>query len=63
MEIALKNSKKKTILLVKVKRNAKKIDLKVLEGKAEKLMVKYKNYDFEFRGLSLEDIKNTDRML
>jgi len=45
------------MLFVEVKRNAKKIDLKVLEAKASKLMGKYKKYDFEFRGFSLEDVK------
>jgi hypothetical protein len=51
------NEVKKTMLFVEVKRNAKKIDLKVLEGKAMKLMVKYKLYDFEFLGFSLGDVK------
>jgi len=28
-----------------------------LEGKAEKLTVKYKSYDFKFLGFSLGDVK------
>lgn len=56
IDIIAVNDEQKTMLFVEVKRNAKKIDLKVLEKKASKLMAKYKNYDFEFKGFSLEDI-------
>jgi len=41
------------MLFVEVKRNSKKIDLKVLEAKAEKLMAKYKGYEFLFEGFFL----------
>jgi len=34
------------------------IDLKVLAGNVEKLMLKYKNYDFKFLVFSLEDVKS-----
>ena len=57
IDIVAVNDEKKTMLFVEVKRNAKKIDLKVLEAKASKLMAKYKKYYFEFQGFSLKDIK------
>jgi len=56
IDIVAVNDEKKTMLFVEVKRNAKKIDLKVLESKASKLMAKYKGYDFEFKGFCLEDV-------
>ena len=56
IDIVAVNDEKKTMLFVEVKRNAKKIDLKVLEAKASQLMKKYKNYDFEFKGFSLEEL-------
>ena len=58
IDIVAVNDEMKRMLFVEVKRNPKKIDLKVLEAKAFKLMAKYKNYDFEFRGFSLEDVKS-----
>ena len=57
IDIVAINDEKKTILFAEVKRNAKKIDLKVLEAKASKLMVKYKGYSFVFEGFSLDDVK------
>ena len=56
IDIVAVNDEKKTILFAEVKRNAKKIDLKVLEAKASKLMEKYKGYTFAFRGFSLDDM-------
>ncbi|CAA6801981.1 MAG: archaeal ATPase, fused to C-terminal DUF234 domain [uncultured Sulfurovum sp.] len=60
IDIVAVNDEKKTMLFVEVKRNVKKIDLKVLEGKASKLMAKYRKYAFEFEGFSLEDVKNDE---
>ncbi len=57
IDIVAVNNEKKTILFAEVKRNAKKIDLKVLEAKAAKIMAKYKGYTFEFKGFSLDDVK------
>jgi AAA+ ATPase superfamily predicted ATPase len=57
IDIVAVNDEKKTMLIVEVKRNPKKIDLKVLEGKASKLMAKYKLHNFEFQGFSLEDVR------
>jgi len=57
IDIVAVNDEKKTILIAEVKRNPKKIDIKTLEAKASKLMMKYKQYDFDFRGFSLEDMR------
>lgn len=57
IDIVAVNDEKKTMLIAEVKRNPKKIDIKVLEKKALKLMEKYKKYDYEFRGYSLEDMR------
>ncbi len=46
------------MIIAEVKRNPKKIDIKLLEKKASKLMAKYKKYDYKFQGYSLEDIKH-----
>jgi len=58
IDIVAVNDENKTILIAEVKRNVKKIDLKILENKAQKLMQKYHHYDFEFRGFSLDDVTN-----
>ena len=57
IDIVTVNEEEKKMLFIEVKRNVKKIDLKILEGKASKLMAKYRKYAFEFEGFSLEDIK------
>jgi len=44
------------MLIAEVKRNPKKIDLKILEKKASKLMEKYKKYAYTFVGYSLNDM-------
>ncbi|MCH9741323.1 MAG: ATP-binding protein [Epsilonproteobacteria bacterium] len=56
IDIVAVNDEQKTMLIGEVKRNCKKIDMRVLESKASKLMAKYKQYDFEFRGFSLGDV-------
>ena len=57
IDIIAVNEEKKTMLIAEVKRNSKKIDIKVLEKKASKLMAKYKKYDYTFQGCSLEDMR------
>ena len=57
IDIIAVNDEKKTMLIAEVKRNPKKIELKVLEKKASKLIAKYKKYEYTFRGYSLEDMK------
>ncbi len=56
IDIVAVNDEKKTMLIAEVKRNPKKIELKVLEKKASKLMAKYKKYEYEFLSYSLEDV-------
>ena len=56
IDIVAVNDEKKTMLIAEVKRNPKKIELKVLEQKASKLMEKYKKYEYKFLGYSLEDV-------
>jgi len=57
IDIIAVNEEKKTMLIAEVKRNSKKIDIKLLEKKASKLMAKYKKYDYTFQGCSLEDMR------
>ena len=56
IDIIAVNDEKKTMLIAEVKRNSQKIDLKILEKKASKLMAKYNKYDYQFQGYSLEDM-------
>ena len=56
IDIVAVNDEKKMMLIAEVKRNPKKIDIKVLEKKASKLMAKYKKYEYEFLGYSLADV-------
>lgn len=57
IDIVAVNDEKQTMLIAEIKRNPKKINLKELEVKALKLMAKYKKYEYEFRGYSLEDVQ------
>jgi len=57
IDIVAVNEEEKKILFVEVKRNAKKIDLQVLERKAEKLMMKHSGYELLFEGFCLGDVK------
>jgi len=56
IDIVAVNDEKKTMRIVEVKRNPKKIELKLLEKKASKLMAKYHEYKYEFLGYSLDDV-------
>jgi len=56
IDIIAVNDEKKTMIIAEVKRNPKKIDMKILKKKASKLMVKYKKYEYEFLAYSLEDV-------
>ena len=47
-----------TGLICEVKRNAKKISLSDLKQKAEKLPKEFSKFKFEFKGLSLEELKS-----
>lgn len=50
------NELDKTALIIEVKRNPKKICLSKLKEKAVKLEQKLKDYEIEYRGLSLNDL-------
>ena len=56
IDIVAINDNKKTILIVEVKLNAKKINLELLREKATKLVYKKKSYSIEYTGYSLDDI-------
>jgi len=58
IDIVALNEEEQKILCIEVKRNPQKIDLKRLEEKSVKLLKRYTKYQFEYRGLSLEDIDN-----
>ena len=57
IDIVAVNEEKKTMLIAEVKRNPDKIDLALLEQKAQKLLQKYRGYRVEYRGYSLEDMR------
>ena len=56
IDIVAINDELKTMLLVEVKINAKKISIEKLKTKAEKLVQKYPRYNTKFKGFCLEDI-------
>lgn len=53
--VAINNLDKKAVF-TEVKRNKDNIDLRMLREKSSKLQLQMKGYDFEFLGLSLEDM-------
>jgi len=57
IDIVAVNDDAKTMLIAEVKRNPEKIDLKLLEKKAQKLLQKHKGYEVTFKGYSLEDMR------
>jgi len=56
IDIIAVNDDSKTMLIAEVKRQAKKIDIHLLEKKAQKLVSKYKNYDVNYKAYSLDDM-------
>lgn len=56
IDIVAVNDDAKKMLIAEVKREAKKIDLNLLQEKAQKIVSKHKNYSVEYRGYSLDDI-------
>ena len=50
---------KKKILIAEVKLNPERANINKLKEKAEKLTQKFKDYRFEYKGFSLEDLKYT----
>ena len=56
IDIVAVNDDEKKMLIAEVKRNPEKIDLELLEKKAQKLLQKHKGYEVTFTGYSLEDM-------
>jgi len=50
------NDLKKKVLIAEVKRKKEKINLQVLEVKAEKLLQRFSDYTVTFSGFSIEDM-------
>lgn len=59
IDIVAINDFEKRLLFCEVKRNQKKISLTTLEKKAINIIKKYPNYNIEYMGLSLENMKQT----
>ncbi|KMQ72130.1 ATP-binding protein [Chryseobacterium koreense] len=56
IDIVAENALEKTMLIAEVKRNPKNISISALEKKAEKLIKKFPDYHFDFKGYSMNDI-------
>jgi AAA+ ATPase superfamily predicted ATPase len=56
IDIVAVNDDTKTMLIVEVKRQAKKIDINKLQEKASKLVSKHKKYNVDYLGYSLTDM-------
>jgi len=56
IDIVALNDEAKTMLIAEVKRRDQKIDIKKLQEKAVKLTSKYRNYEVEYVGYSLDDM-------
>ncbi len=56
IDIVAINDETKTMLIVEVKINLKKININVLKEKASKLVSKYKHYEIKYVGYSLENM-------
>ena len=50
------NDLERKVVFIEVKRQKKRINLKKLEEKAQKLVLKYTQYEVQYQGLSLEDL-------
>ncbi len=58
IDIVAVNDLKKKILIADVKLDNRKLDLKILKSKSEKLLLSYPDYQIEWKGLSFENIKD-----
>ncbi|MHB8232723.1 MAG: ATP-binding protein [bacterium] len=56
IDIVAVNDIEKKILICEVKLNPQKINLNKLKEKSEKLIEKFKEYSFEYKGFSLDDL-------
>ena len=57
IDIVAINEDEKKMLIAEVKRNPEKIDMTLLEEKAQKLIQKHSKYKVEFKGYSIENIR------
>jgi len=57
IDIVAVNEIEKTMLIAEVKINPKKISIKNLQEKSQKLINKFQDYKIDYRGLSSEDLK------
>jgi len=57
IDIVAINEDEKKMLIAEVKRNPEKIDMSLLEEKAQKLIQKHSKYKVEFKGYSIENIR------
>ena len=57
IDIVAINEDEKKMLIAEVKRNPEKIDMAILEEKAQKLIQKHSKYKVEFKGYSIENIR------
>jgi len=57
IDIVALNEMDKTVLIAEVKRNSKRIQINQLKAKTHKLEQSLKNYTFEYRGFSLDDLQ------
>lgn len=59
IDIVAVNEIEKTMLIAEVKINPKKISIKKLQEKSQKLIDRFPSHKVDFRGLSLKDIKKS----
>ena len=57
IDIVAINEDEKKMLIAEVKRNPEKIDMAILEEKAQKIIQKHSKYKVEFKGYSIENIR------
>ena len=62
IDIVALNELDKTVLIAEVKRNPRRIRLSQLKEKAVKLEQQLKGYTFEYRGLSLDDLSEFNKL-
>lgn len=63
IDIVAVNVDEKKILIAEVKRNPQKIDMALLNEKAQKLLQKYTGYAVEFKGYCLKDMRDGDLII
>ena len=56
IDIVAFNDLKRQVVIAEVKRNKEKIQLSDLREKAKNIQIKFRDYEMEFVGLSIEDM-------